>query len=47
VKVTVLKADGEKCARCWKYSTKVGADKTYNDVCDECAEALPQFDLKK
>jgi isoleucyl-tRNA synthetase len=47
VKVTVLNADGEKCARCWKYSTKVGADKTYSDVCDECAEALPQFDLKK
>ncbi len=46
LKVTVLKADGEKCARCWKYSTKVGSDKTYADVCDECAEALPQFDRK-
>jgi isoleucyl-tRNA synthetase len=46
LRVTVLKAEGERCARCWKYSTKIGVDKNYVDVCDECAEALPQFDVR-
>jgi isoleucyl-tRNA synthetase len=33
----VLRADGEKCPRCWQYSAKVGAGQ---DVCDRCADAL-------
>jgi isoleucyl-tRNA synthetase len=40
LKVTVVKADGEKCPRCWKYSTKIGVDPKCPEVCDTCAAAL-------
>ncbi len=42
-KVTVEKADGAKCERCWKYSTAVGQDTAYATVCDSCASALHQM----
>jgi isoleucyl-tRNA synthetase len=40
IHVKVLKADGEKCPRCWKYSTKIGSNSAFSDVCDQCADAL-------
>jgi isoleucyl-tRNA synthetase len=41
--VTVEKAEGVKCERCWKYSTKVGDDAKYATVCDSCAGALREM----
>ncbi len=38
--VTVEKAEGEKCERCWGYSTTVGADAEYPCVCARCAGVL-------
>lgn len=38
--VEVQKADGEKCDRCWKYSTTVGEDKNNPTLCHDCIEAL-------
>lgn len=38
--VTVFRADGEKCARCWSYSESVGSSEKYPDVCARCAEIL-------
>ncbi len=38
--VRVLRAEGNKCSRCWKYSNKVGSDSRFPEVCDVCAEAL-------
>lgn len=38
VKVEV--ADGEKCERCWMYSTTVGDDKENPSICHRCSEAL-------
>jgi len=38
--VQVFKAEGEKCARCWKYSTKIGVNPKFADLCDTCADAL-------
>ncbi|MBX9671554.1 MAG: isoleucine--tRNA ligase [Candidatus Obscuribacterales bacterium] len=38
--VQVFKAEGVKCARCWKYSTKVGSDTNFSEVCDVCAATL-------
>ncbi|MBO5004029.1 MAG: isoleucine--tRNA ligase, partial [Clostridia bacterium] len=38
VKVEV--ADGEKCERCWMYSTTVGDDKENPCICHRCSEAL-------
>ncbi|MGE4232007.1 MAG: isoleucine--tRNA ligase [Bacteriovoracia bacterium] len=36
--VNVSKADGEKCARCWVYSTHVG--KGHPELCERCVEAI-------
>ncbi len=40
VSVTVGRAEGEKCARCWTYSSTVGQDSRYPDVCAHCAANL-------
>jgi isoleucyl-tRNA synthetase len=40
VQAAVSTASGEKCARCWTYSTAVGASKKHPTLCDRCAEAL-------
>ncbi|MBV9182313.1 MAG: isoleucine--tRNA ligase, partial [Acidobacteria bacterium] len=36
----VLRAAGEKCERCWNYSTRVGEDPLYPRVCERCARVL-------
>lgn len=41
--VEIQKADGEKCDRCWNYSTRVGEFSEYPTVCERCAEALPEI----
>ena len=38
--VDVLKADGTKCARCWRYQTSVGANAAHPELCDRCVEAI-------
>ncbi|MBQ9227372.1 MAG: isoleucine--tRNA ligase [Eubacterium sp.] len=38
--VTVVKADGEKCERCWKYSTTVGENAAHPTLCHCCAETM-------
>ena len=38
-KIYVLKAEGEKCARCWKYRV-LGNNPKHPDICDECAKAI-------
>jgi isoleucyl-tRNA synthetase len=40
LKLQVLKADGEKCDRCWNYSTSIGATEKHPTVCGRCAAAL-------
>jgi isoleucyl-tRNA synthetase len=40
IAVEVLKADGEKCARCWNYRASVGANATHPSICDRCVEAI-------
>lgn len=41
--VEIQKADGEKCERCWNYSTRVGEFTEWPTVCERCAEALPEI----
>jgi isoleucyl-tRNA synthetase len=43
LQVTVERADGAKCERCWKYSTKVGEDAAFPTVCDSCSAALQEM----
>ncbi|MDJ0510710.1 MAG: isoleucine--tRNA ligase [Crocosphaera sp.] len=40
VSVGVIKAEGEKCERCWNYSTKVGEFKDDPAICERCNAAL-------
>ncbi|MBK6750151.1 MAG: isoleucine--tRNA ligase [Acidobacteria bacterium] len=41
--VEIQAADGEKCERCWNYSTRVGEFTKYGSVCERCADALDQI----
>ncbi len=40
VAIKVSTADGEKCERCWNYSTRVGKSQKFPSVCERCVEAL-------
>ncbi len=40
LQVTVHKADGSKCVRCWNYSTRVGEFDEHPDLCERCVDAL-------
>jgi isoleucyl-tRNA synthetase len=44
--VEVGKADGQKCERCWNYSTHVGEDPKYPTVCERCAPVLKQLEAE-
>ncbi len=46
LEVTVLKADGVKCERCWNYSTHVGENLRYPTYCERCSEALAEIEAK-
>jgi isoleucyl-tRNA synthetase len=37
-------ADGDKCERCWNYSTRVGESSRYPTVCERCVEALQEIE---
>ncbi|MGN6732958.1 MAG: isoleucine--tRNA ligase, partial [Candidatus Binatia bacterium] len=39
-RIAVIRAEGAKCERCWKYDTKVGADASHPTVCARCAAVL-------
>jgi isoleucyl-tRNA synthetase len=41
--VEISRAAGEKCERCWNYSTHVGEDPVYPTVCERCSEVLRGF----
>jgi len=41
--VTVERAAGEKCERCWRYTTDTGADSRYPTVCGRCAQAVGEM----
>ncbi|MEO0758108.1 MAG: isoleucine--tRNA ligase [Cyanobacteria bacterium J06648_16] len=38
--IGVVDADGEKCDRCWNYSTHVGESPKDPTICERCVEAL-------
>jgi isoleucyl-tRNA synthetase len=43
LRATVVRADGTKCERCWKYSTAVGSDPGLPTVCPACAAAVREM----
>ncbi len=40
----VTKAPGQKCERCWNYSTHVGKDAAYPTVCERCSAVLKEVE---
>jgi isoleucyl-tRNA synthetase len=42
--VQVERASGEKCERCWNYSTRVGESARYPTVCERCIVALAEIE---
>ncbi|MEH2098161.1 MAG: zinc finger domain-containing protein [Nostoc sp.] len=38
--IGVVNADGEKCDRCWNYSTHVGESAEHPLICERCVAAL-------
>lgn len=39
IRVVVSPAEGQKCPRCRKFSTKIGVNKDFQELCDVCADA--------
>jgi isoleucyl-tRNA synthetase len=46
MKVEVFPAEGQKCVRCWNYSTHVGDDPNYPTVCERCTAALSEISVQ-
>ena len=44
LEVTVQRADGKKCDRCWNYSTHVGENTRYPTICERCTEAIEEIE---
>jgi isoleucyl-tRNA synthetase len=44
LEITVTRAHGEKCERCWNYSTRVGESSRYTTVCERCVAALEEIE---
>jgi isoleucyl-tRNA synthetase len=44
LKIEIKRADGEKCERCWNYSTQVGSSLKYPTVCERCLAALEEIE---
>jgi len=42
--ITVSKAPGQKCERCWNYSIHVGEDPAYPTVCERCSAVLAEIE---
>ena len=47
LEVTVQRADGKKCERCWNYSTHVGENLRYPTICERCSEAIAEIENVK
>ena len=40
VSISYSLADGDKCERCWNYSTTVGEDKDHPELCSRCSDVI-------
>ena len=41
--VSISKAEGEKCERCWKFSDTVGCNSQHPTLCKECADTMSEL----
>jgi isoleucyl-tRNA synthetase len=42
LRVTVQRANGTKCVRCWRWTQDVGTEPSHPELCGRCAEAVKQ-----
>ena len=42
--VTIHRAQGKKCERCWNYSVRVGESADYPTVCERCLPVLREIE---
>jgi len=42
--IEIKRAEGEKCERCWNYSTHVGESSKYPTICERCVAALEEIE---
>jgi len=40
LKVALVKAEGEKCSRCWHYTTDVGKVAEHAEICGRCVSNI-------
>jgi isoleucyl-tRNA synthetase len=40
IQVAVFPAKGQKCVRCWKFSTLVGSNTSHPELCEFCLVAI-------
>jgi isoleucyl-tRNA synthetase len=45
MQVQVRRADGQKCVRCWRWTTDVGTNAGHAELCGRCAQAVKGFQL--
>jgi isoleucyl-tRNA synthetase len=45
--IKVQRAEGQKCERCWNYSTHVGESEKYPTVCERCVAALEEIEASQ
>jgi isoleucyl-tRNA synthetase len=43
LQIQILKAEGQKCERCWNYSVEVGKDHAYPTLCERCIPAIKEI----
>src|ERR1700726_605291 len=44
LEVSVQRADGKKCDRCWNYSVHVAENSRYPTICERCSEAIAEIE---
>jgi len=45
--IAIERAQGQKCERCWNYSTRVGEFSRYPSVCERCVQALEEIEASQ
>ena len=43
-RVTIERAGGVKCERCWRYVNKISSDPAWAGLCERCQDALSPGD---
>src|ERR1700739_2500019 len=47
LEISVQRAEGKKCDRCWNYSVHVGENSRYPTICERCSEAIAEIESGK